>query len=53
MEQNYFYTRYFVSQPNKDIKMTFYEFIYAEIRESHVFAVTSDILAENRMNYGE
>ena len=52
MEQYYFYTRCFVSQPNKDIKITFYEFIYAEIRESH-FAVTSDILAENHMNYGE
>ena len=53
MEQYYFYTRYFVSQPNKDIKMTFYEFIYAEIWELHVFAVTSNILAENHMNYGE
>ena len=48
MEQYYFYARDFVSYPNKEIKISSSEFIYAEIRESHVsFEIRNHTRSEN------
>ena len=48
MEQYYFYARDFVSYPNKEIKISSSEFIYAEIRESHVlFEIRNRTRSEN------